>query len=47
MREAALFFGWARLGADVWDALTGDIDTVIAAGDLIESVRRPDARRTG
>nr|WP_260462390.1 DUF3320 domain-containing protein [Streptomyces sp. TRM72054] len=37
LREAARFFGWARLGADIRDALTGDIDALIAAGDLIES----------
>jgi very-short-patch-repair endonuclease len=37
LREAARFFGWARLGADIRDALTGDIDTLIGAGDLIES----------
>ncbi|WP_226966710.1 DUF3320 domain-containing protein [Streptomyces phaeolivaceus] len=37
LREAARFFGWARLGADIRDALTGDIDTLIAAGDLIDS----------
>lgn len=37
LREAARFFGWARLGADIRDALTGDIDVLIAAGDLVES----------
>ncbi|MGQ4360782.1 DUF3320 domain-containing protein [Streptomyces sp. SAS_272] len=37
LREAARFFGWARLGADIRDALTGDIDALISAGDLIES----------
>jgi hypothetical protein len=37
LREAARFFGWARLGADIRDALTGDIDILIAAGDLVES----------
>lgn len=37
LREAARFFGWARLGADIRDALTGDIGALIAAGDLIES----------
>jgi very-short-patch-repair endonuclease len=37
LREAARFFGWARLGADIRDALTGDIDALIAAGGLIES----------
>ncbi|MER6438449.1 hypothetical protein ABT275_19135 [Streptomyces sp. NPDC001185] len=35
--EAARFFGWARLGADIRDALTDDIDALIAAGDLVES----------
>ncbi|MFH9553592.1 hypothetical protein [Streptomyces sp. NPDC017435] len=37
LREAARFFGWARLGADIRDALTGDIDALISSGDLIES----------
>ncbi|MFF0016218.1 DUF3320 domain-containing protein [Streptomyces sp. NPDC005374] len=37
LREVARFFGWARLGADIRDALTGDIDALLAAGDLIES----------
>ncbi|MFI1694852.1 DUF3320 domain-containing protein [Streptomyces bobili] len=37
LREAARFFGWARLGADIREALTGDIDASIAAGDLVES----------
>ncbi|MER6784827.1 hypothetical protein ABT330_09345 [Streptomyces sp. NPDC000658] len=36
-REAARFFGWTRLGADIRDALTGDIDALMSAGDLIES----------
>jgi hypothetical protein len=37
LREAARFFGWARLGADIREALTGDIGALIAAGELIES----------
>ncbi|WP_293998004.1 DUF3320 domain-containing protein [Streptomyces sp.] len=37
LREAARFFGWARLGADIRDTLTGDIDVLIAAGYLVES----------
>ncbi|KOV68155.1 hypothetical protein ADL00_14340 [Streptomyces sp. AS58] len=37
LREAARFFGWARLGADIRDALTGDIDGLIAAGGVTES----------
>jgi hypothetical protein len=37
LREAARFFGWARLGPDIRDALTTDIDALTAAGDLIES----------
>ncbi|MFF7542680.1 DUF3320 domain-containing protein [Streptomyces canus] len=37
LRETARFFGWARLGADIRDALTGDIDALIAAGVLVES----------
>ncbi|RPE44413.1 AAA domain-containing protein [Streptomyces sp. Ag109_O5-1] len=37
LRETARFFGWARLGADIRDALTGDVDELIAVGDLTES----------
>ncbi|MFJ2647162.1 DUF3320 domain-containing protein [Streptomyces sp. NPDC087420] len=37
LREAARFFGWTRLGPDIRDALTGDTDALIAAGDLTES----------
>ncbi|MEW2304445.1 DUF3320 domain-containing protein [Streptomyces sp. NPDC006655] len=37
LREAARFFGWARLGADIRDALTADIEALTAAGELIES----------
>ncbi|MFC9678313.1 hypothetical protein [Streptomyces sp. NPDC056948] len=37
LREAARFFGWAWLGADIREALTGDIGALIAAGDLVES----------
>ncbi|WP_194280699.1 hypothetical protein [Streptomyces fagopyri] len=37
LREAAGFFGWARLGVDIRDALTGDVDALIAARDLVES----------
>ncbi|MFJ5727889.1 DUF3320 domain-containing protein [Streptomyces paradoxus] len=37
LREAARFFGWARLGPDIREALTGGIDALIAAGALIES----------
>ncbi|MQS35269.1 DUF3320 domain-containing protein [Streptomyces katsurahamanus] len=37
LREAARFFGWARLGADIRDVLTGDIDALITAGDVTES----------
>ncbi|MFJ8002901.1 hypothetical protein [Streptomyces fagopyri] len=37
LREAARFFGWARLGVDIRDVLTGDVDTLITAGDLVES----------
>lgn len=29
------FFGWARLGADIPDAPTGDIDALIAAANLV------------
>ncbi|MGW5675699.1 DUF3320 domain-containing protein [Streptomyces sp. NPDC003860] len=37
LREAARFFGWARLGADIRDALTCDIDALIADGCLVDS----------
>ncbi|MFB6845082.1 DUF3320 domain-containing protein [Streptomyces sp. NPDC056373] len=37
LREAARFFGWDRLGADIRDALTGAIDALITAGDAIGS----------
>lgn len=37
LREAARFFGWARLGADIRDALTGDIDALLSTGLLIDS----------
>ncbi|MFE5144260.1 hypothetical protein ACFRDV_42730 [Streptomyces fagopyri] len=37
LREAARFLGWARLGVDIRDALTGDVDALIAARDLVES----------
>ncbi|GAA1918876.1 hypothetical protein GCM10009837_50100 [Streptomyces durmitorensis] len=37
LREAARFFGWARRGADIKEALTGDIDALIATGHLAES----------
>ncbi|MGW8991778.1 DUF3320 domain-containing protein [Streptomyces zhihengii] len=37
LRETARFFGWARLGPDIRDALTGDIDALIAIGGVVES----------
>ncbi|GHJ98550.1 hypothetical protein SY2F82_03480 [Streptomyces sp. Y2F8-2] len=37
LREAARFFGWARLGSDIRDALTADIDKLIADGTVVES----------
>ncbi|MFI8892581.1 hypothetical protein [Streptomyces paradoxus] len=37
LREAARFFGWARLGVDIRDALSGDIDALIATGEVAES----------
>jgi hypothetical protein len=37
LREAARFFGWARLGSDIRDALSGDIDELIASGSLVET----------
>jgi very-short-patch-repair endonuclease len=37
LREAARFFGWARLGSDIRDALTSDIDKLIADGTVVES----------
>ncbi|MGF1236302.1 DUF4011 domain-containing protein [Streptomyces sp. 2-6] len=37
LREAARFFGWARVGSDIRDALTADIDKLIADGRLVEA----------
>ncbi|QDN97730.1 DUF3320 domain-containing protein [Streptomyces sp. S1A1-8] len=37
LREAARFFGWARLGSEIRDALSGDIDELIASGSLMET----------
>ncbi|MFD4575683.1 DUF3320 domain-containing protein [Streptomyces sp. NPDC058417] len=37
LRETARFFGWARLGPDIRDALSTDIHALTAAGSLIES----------
>ncbi|MFG2270669.1 DUF3320 domain-containing protein [Streptomyces chartreusis] len=37
LREAARFFGWARLGSEIRDALTDDIDDLIAVGDVVET----------
>ncbi|MGW2339072.1 DUF3320 domain-containing protein [Streptomyces sp. NPDC001661] len=36
LREAARFFGWARLGSEIRGALTGDIDAMIANRQLAE-----------
>ncbi|WP_075779106.1 DUF3320 domain-containing protein [Streptomyces acidiscabies] len=36
LREVARFFGWSRLGSEIRDALTGDIDALVAAGGLAE-----------
>ncbi|WP_445395528.1 hypothetical protein ACSMX9_19345 [Streptomyces sp. LE64] len=32
LREVARFFGWARLGSAIRDALTGDVDELLAEG---------------
>ncbi|MET9969401.1 DUF3320 domain-containing protein, partial [Streptomyces sp. NPDC006356] len=37
LREAARFFGWSRLGSEIRDALTSDIDKLIADGVVVES----------
>ncbi|MFD9928277.1 DUF3320 domain-containing protein [[Kitasatospora] papulosa] len=37
LREVARFFGWARLGSDIRDALTDDIDDLVATGALDET----------
>ncbi|WP_424862366.1 DUF3320 domain-containing protein [Streptomyces sp. MMS24-I29] len=37
LREVARFFGWARLGSDIRDALTDDIDDLVARGTLDET----------
>ncbi|MFG2627366.1 DUF3320 domain-containing protein [Streptomyces sp. NPDC048473] len=37
LREVARFFGWARLGSDIRDALTDDIDDLVAQGALDET----------
>ncbi|MET8171941.1 DUF3320 domain-containing protein [Streptomyces clavifer] len=37
LREVARFFGWARLGSDIRDALTEDIDGLVAQGALDET----------
>ncbi|MCM2418120.1 DUF3320 domain-containing protein [Streptomyces sp. RKAG293] len=35
LREAARFFGWARLGSDIRDALTEDIEELTSGGYLV------------
>ncbi|MEU5419224.1 hypothetical protein [Streptomyces sp. NPDC020667] len=37
MREVARLFGWTRLGPDIRDELTGDIDALITDGALVEA----------
>ncbi|MGW2558671.1 DUF3320 domain-containing protein [Streptomyces sp. NPDC001514] len=37
LREVARFFGWTRLGPDIRDALTGDVDTLVTAGSIRET----------
>ncbi|MFJ9881821.1 DUF3320 domain-containing protein [[Kitasatospora] papulosa] len=37
LREVARFFGWARIGSDIRDALTDDIDDLVARGALDET----------
>ncbi|KPI08575.1 Protein of unknown function DUF4011 [Actinobacteria bacterium OK074] len=37
LREAARFFGWGRLGSEIREALTGDIDALIAGAQVVET----------
>ncbi|MGW6057535.1 DUF3320 domain-containing protein [Streptomyces sp. NPDC055189] len=37
LREVARFFGWTRLGAEIRDALTGDVDELIEQGFVEET----------
>jgi very-short-patch-repair endonuclease len=37
LREVARFFGWARLGPDIRDALTSDVDELVAKGAVREA----------
>ncbi|MEV1091968.1 DUF3320 domain-containing protein [Streptomyces microflavus] len=37
LREVARFFGWTRLGPDIRDALTSDVDELVAKGAVRET----------
>ncbi|MEV3874859.1 DUF3320 domain-containing protein [Streptomyces sp. NPDC049906] len=37
LREVARFFGWARLGSEIRDVLTGDVDELVAKGAVRET----------
>ncbi|MEU9861934.1 hypothetical protein AB0D99_13720 [Streptomyces sp. NPDC047971] len=37
LREAARFFGWTRLGPDIRDALTSDVDELVVKGAIREA----------
>ncbi|MBB1252320.1 hypothetical protein H3146_02895 [Streptomyces sp. OF3] len=37
LREVARFFGWTRLGPDIRDALTDDVDELVAKGEVREA----------
>ncbi|THA41016.1 DUF3320 domain-containing protein [Streptomyces sp. A1547] len=37
LREVARFFGWTRLGPDIRDALTSDVDELVAKGAVREA----------
>ncbi|GHB11205.1 DUF3320 domain-containing protein [Streptomyces termitum] len=37
LREVARFFGWARLGSEIRDALTADVDGLVRSGTLQET----------
>ncbi|MCX4667968.1 DUF3320 domain-containing protein [Streptomyces sp. NBC_01381] len=37
LREVARFFGWARLGADIREVLTGDVDELVEQGFVVET----------
>ncbi|MFJ6565319.1 hypothetical protein ACIQMV_36860 [Streptomyces sp. NPDC091412] len=37
LREVARFFGWTRLGPDIRDALTSDVDELVAKATVREA----------